>query len=279
MFIAIVFVLGVIFGSFINALVWRLHEQSKLKKKSKKLKNSSKDELSIVKGRSMCPHCRHELAAKDLVPVLSWLGLKGRCRYCQKPISVQYPLVELLTGLSFVAFYVWLPINLGTYGYLLSVVFYALLVLGMALAVYDAKWFLLPNSLVYPFNSLSFLLVCTLALQADSFRKFAIAVMSGVIFYSLFRLIFEVSKGRWLGYGDVRLSLGLGLLAGTPLKVMLLLFVASMVGTIWSLPGILVRQKNINVQVPFGPFLLFGAWAVVTWGERVLNWYSNYLGV
>ncbi len=106
----VVAVLGVIFGSFVNALVWRLHEREELRAQLTELSSRKRfsvkrlnalssrlQALSVWRGRSMCPHCDHELAAKDLVPVLSWLSLRGRCRYCGKPISRQYPAVELLT--------------------------------------------------------------------------------------------------------------------------------------------------------------------------------------
>src|SRR4051812_7602742 len=101
MIYAILVVLGLCFGSFVNALVWRIHEQAEQGSK-KKPNKSYIDKLSIRKGRSMCPHCRHELKALDLLPVVSWLALRGKCRYCGKPISVQYPLVELLTACLFV---------------------------------------------------------------------------------------------------------------------------------------------------------------------------------
>ena len=107
MVIVVIGLVGLAFGSFVNALVWRLREQS-VKPRAKKSKNLiahrsllTAQDLSIVKGRSMCPNCYNSLAAKDLVPVLSWLSLKGRCRYCNKSISWQYPAVELITSLIF----------------------------------------------------------------------------------------------------------------------------------------------------------------------------------
>src|SRR3989344_6490262 len=125
MIVAILIVLGLAFGSFVNALVWRLHEQEERAKskeqrrKKGKAKNTAKlsshtsvlssKDLSILKGRSMCPSCKHGLAAKDLVPVLSWLTLRGKCRYCHKPISIQYPLVELITATLFVISYLLWP--------------------------------------------------------------------------------------------------------------------------------------------------------------------------
>ena len=93
--------LGLCAGSFVNALVWRLHEQKRSKKADKK--------LSILNGRSMCVHCRHELTWYDLIPLFSWLLLRGKCRYCKKPISWQYPIVELATAAVFVLSYIFWP--------------------------------------------------------------------------------------------------------------------------------------------------------------------------
>src|SRR5690348_7443935 len=99
-------VFGLIFGSFIDALTWRIHEQAQLQKK-KRIKIPR--ELTMLHGRSMCPNCRHTLSALDLVPVLSWVVLRGKCRYCSMPISWQVPVIELLTGFLFVASYIWWP--------------------------------------------------------------------------------------------------------------------------------------------------------------------------
>ena len=106
--------------------------------------------LSILKGRSMCPHCKHELAAKDLVPVLSWLYLRGKCRYCGKPID-DTPLVEAATAALFAISYLGWPGPLDTgLQWLIFAVWLIFVVMFVALAVYDLRWLLLPNRVVYP---------------------------------------------------------------------------------------------------------------------------------
>src|SRR5690606_10697569 len=130
--------------------VWRLKTQESSKKSTK--------ELSVISGRSMCPLCKHMLSAKDLVPVISWLSLRGKCRYCQKPISWQYPLIELVTATAFgLSFAYWPRELVGTLELTLFGLWLASVVCFIALAVYDAKWMLLPDKIMRPLVALSLL--------------------------------------------------------------------------------------------------------------------------
>src|SRR3989344_8576881 len=126
------FSLGLILGSFVNALVWRTYKKK-----------------AILKGRSQCVHCGHQLAPADLVPVLSWLVLGSRCRYCKKNISVQYPLVELGTAAVFAMSYVLWPVDLVGGQWVLFTTWLAVSVGLLALAVYDLRFMLLPNKILY----------------------------------------------------------------------------------------------------------------------------------
>lgn len=281
------FVLGVLWGSFVNALVWRLHKQEELaeqhlgtktsKVKKPKVAEKSAD-YSILRGRSMCPHCRQKLAARDLVPVLSWLQLRGKCRYCHKPISREYPLVELLTGLIFALFYLGWPFSLSGLHLIWFLYGLVYLVFFVALAVYDAKWYLLPDRLVFPLTvvALSQVIVSSIWLQSwDAlWQPFAGA---GIIF-GFFWTIFQISKGEWIGGGDVKLAVSLGLIAGTPLRALLVVFVASLLGTIVSLPGLLAAKKDgWTRHVPFGPYLLAGCFLVMLFADRIIDWYQRTL--
>src|SRR5581483_4356225 len=121
--------LGLVFGSFVNALVDRIHAKQ-----------------SWVKGRSHCDHCNHVLGPLDLIPLISWLSLGGKCRYCKKPISSHNPLIELATGLWFVLSYVFWPYDLNTSASLVFFICWLAASVGlMALLAYDALWMLLPN--------------------------------------------------------------------------------------------------------------------------------------
>jgi len=277
MIIAALAVLGVIFGSFVNAAVWRLHEQSKLAGKRGEAVATRRKELSIAKGRSMCPHCSHTLAAKDLVPILSWLSLGGKCRYCHKPISWQYPLIEVITGVLFALSYATWPYEFHGVGLFQFALWLLFLVAFVALAVYDLRWFLLPDKIVYPLTMLAVLQVTVTAVWFHSFSVVWQPVLGGVIIFGLFWLLFQVSKGAWIGGGDVKLAFALGLLAATPLKAGLVIFFASLLGTIVSLPALAKGKSGFSRHIPFGPYLLAATVIVVLYGEGIVNWYQNLL--
>lgn len=223
----------------------------------------------------MCPDCHHTLAAKDLVPVLSWLMLRGRCRYCKKPISFQYPLVELITGLLFVVFYLGWPFSLS--GLHLVWFLYGLfyIIFFVALAVYDFRWFLLPDKLVFPLIAISASQVLLTSIWQSNFSALWSSLVGAALYFGLFWGLYQLSGGKWIGGGDVKLALALGLIAGSPLKAMLALFIASLLGTLVSLPQISGGKRGFKQHIPFGPYLLTGAFVVMVWGKRLVSWYTG----
>jgi prepilin signal peptidase PulO-like enzyme (type II secretory pathway) len=268
-------VLGLALGSFVNALVWRVHEQEHEARKKSPDKEYLK-KLSVSKGRSMCPDCKHELKTKDLVPVFSWLSTGGKCRYCSKPISKQYPLVELATAAAFVASYLWWPEPFSDAQKAIFA-FWLLVLTGlMALLVYDARWKLLPNRIMYPLGWIAAIMAMLVVASADSplkaFVNVLLAVLvGGGIFYGLF----QVSKGKWIGGGDVKLGWLLGLVVATPAKAFLFIFLASVLGTVFSLPLMASNKLKRDSTIPFGPFLIIAAFLVLLFGSDFLDWYKN----
>lgn len=281
MIIAVLIVFGLCLGSFANALVWRVHQQAEESKKKKPSKKRLQ-ELSISKGRSMCPDCGHELSAKDLVPVLSWLSTKGKCRYCQKKISVQYPVVEVATAILFVASYVWWPYQLSADGWQLIAfgLWLAILTGLMALLIYDLRWYLLPNRIVYP---LTVLAGCMALIQVSVAPEPASAVIDtalsvlvgGGIFYALFQL----SGGKWIGGGDVKLGWLLGLVIASWAGSLLMIFIAALLGSLVSIPLILDKKLKRTSVIPFGPFLIAGAIIVVLFGADIIDWYTQLIDI
>ncbi len=219
MIIVVLLVVGLCLGSFVNALIWRIHEQEELEA-TKPKKHTSKDRnLSVLGGRSMCPTCRKQLRSRDLFPVVSWIALRGKCRDCSKPISWQYPLVELATAALFIKSYVFWPqplhgLQIAAFG------LWLLLLVGfMALTVYDLKWYLLPNRIVYPLSAVALLLAGLMIMDATNHVSALIGVVSGVIIGGgIFYVLFQLSRGTWIGGGDVKLGWLLGLALGSPAK-------------------------------------------------------------
>jgi prepilin signal peptidase PulO-like enzyme (type II secretory pathway) len=264
--------LGLMLGSFTNALVWRIHEQTK-----KKNKNNQK--FSILKGRSMCPHCSHTLSAQDLVPVLSWLALKGRCRYCKVAISPQYPVVELVAALLFGVSYVYWPYQLdGVLTWGVFMMWLVICVLFLALTVYDLKWLILPNRLVYPALVLSILLVGTLGFTEKTWSVIASGALGALLYGGFFYLLYQFSSGRWIGGGDVRLGFVLGTLLGWQKSLV------SLTGAAYSacaviLVLVLVKKYHRNMKIPFGPFLITASIAAFLWGQTVIDFYRKISGL
>jgi len=248
-FYALIFIFGLIIGSFLNCVIYRL-ETSK----------------SFLKGRSFCPHCNHKLALFDLIPVFSFICLKGKCRYCAKKISLQYPLVEIVTGFLFLLTAIYFGID----SFLMFFLF-LLLPFLIVIFVYDFKHYIIPDRVVYPAIGL------TLFYQLLSNKSLDIILnplFSAFSAASFFIIIILFSKGRWMGWGDVKMGFLMGLLLGSPniiLALVLSVFSGALVGVLL----IILEKKTLKSQVPFGPFLIFGTFIAMFWGVEVINWYSE----
>jgi leader peptidase (prepilin peptidase)/N-methyltransferase len=277
MIILVIGLLGLLLGSFVNAFVWRLHEQEQLKhKKTKKAQQRLKD-LSITKGRSMCVDCGHELAPKDLLPVFSWLYLKGKCRYCHKTISWQYPLVEIVTAALFVISYVSWPIGFQELGLFQFIVWLIFVVMFVALTVYDIRWLLLPDRVVLPLVVLAIFEVVTIAIGTRSLAALYLPFLGALVIFGLFFGLFQYSKGEWIGGGDVKIAPLLGLLAASPLKGFMVIFFASLIGTVIALPMLIKSKNAITSKIPFGPHLLSATFIVVLYGDKIIHLYQRLL--
>lgn len=269
----ILLVLGLASGSFVNALVWRLHQQ--LEGKGTKFK---RQELSIVSGRSVCPNCRHILAWHDLVPLVSWLILRGKCRYCQKPIAVQYPLVEMLAALVFVGSYLYWPQAVNQNGQWLLLTAWLIAFVGLlGLAVYDLRWMLLPSRIIYPALAIAAAARTAYIIAYEPRKWHAMALWAGslIVASGVFWLLYVTSKGRWIGFGDVRLGLVTGTLLADPYNALLMLFLASLLGSLAAIPGLAKHQKTIASRLPYGPFLITATAVCVVFGSSIINWYKG----
>jgi len=281
--IAALTLLGLVFGSFVNALVWRMRQQELLgnepsaRNTKRAVKQLTAADLSILKGRSMCPACHHTLAPKDLIPVVSFVVLKGKCRYCAAPIE-DTPLVELITALLFAGSYLCWPLGFGGGGMFAFILWLVFLVGFMALALYDLRWFLLPDRIVFPFIGLAGVDVFVrAAVFGGGWTVLADAAVAAGCLAGLFYVLHALSRGTWIGFGDVKLAVVLGLLAGSPLQAVLLLFAASVLGMLAVMPLLVRGRAKARTQIPFGPFLLTATVMVVLFGTRITAWYTAVL--
>lgn len=274
------FGIGLVFGSFVNALIWRIHKQRQLKATDEQIlevtsRKKSKN-YSISRGRSMCSRCEHPLSPRDLVPIISWVLLRGKCRYCHQTIEDK-PWVELLTGIAFLFFYLGWPFALSG-GYIFA--FFAgltIIVLFVALSAYDARWYLLPDRLVSILTIMSVLYTALIWIAAggQNLELLTQPFLAGVLFFGFFWVLYQISKGEWIGGGDVKLAFALGVLAGSPLRALLVVFMASLVGSFLGLPHIIRREKN--ARLPFGPSLMLATFVILLWGTQIVRWYQGLL--
>jgi prepilin signal peptidase PulO-like enzyme (type II secretory pathway) len=260
--VVVLAVLGLCFGSFANAAVWRIKKRK-----------------DIVRDRSECPNCHHKLAWYDLLPVASWLLLRGRCRYCHKPISVQYPLVELAVAIYFVASYMFWPQPLE--GWLQLGLFALWLVYGVALAilfVYDFRWYLLPDRVVLPLIAIAAAQAVTVqAVTAGSVGEGAVNIVLSIsAIGGLYYVLFLLSRGKWVGFGDVKLGVFMGLALGWQLAL-LTVVLANIIGFLMVVPGMLSGKLGRTSRIPFGPLLILGFVLSGLWGQDIIDWYFNLL--
>ncbi|MDB5163798.1 MAG: putative Prepilin peptidase, partial [Candidatus Saccharibacteria bacterium] len=191
-------------------------------------------------------------------------------------ISWQYPVVETTTALLFVGSYLYWPLSLNAQG-LTVFVFWLLFLTGfMALLVYDFKWMLLPDKLVYPLLGLALLQTVAISVVFHGGLDSLLGAFWGfLIIGGLFYVLFQVSNGKWIGGGDVKLGMVLGILAGGPIKAILLLFMASLSGAVISLLLIASKRLKPNHHIPFGPFLILAAIITQLWGTKLVDLYQR----
>lgn len=261
----IIFTLGLIFGSFLNVVIYRL-------------KNGG----TIVSGRSKCPHCKKILGFFDLFPVLSFVSLKGKCRFCKKKISWQYPLVELSSALILVFVYANLftikqnfSALAGFNDYLLFAVLAYIFLSLFVILVYDQLYYLIPDVVLVP----SFLVLVIFYLSSYFLglsSDFLSYVLGMLIYSGFFAIQYFISKGKWVGFGDIKLGLLLGLLLGWQLTLVSL-FLAYVFGSLVALALIGLKKKTRKDIIPFGPFLIASAFFCFFYGNLILDWYLGLI--
>ena len=255
----LIFIFGLSVGSFLNCVIYRLA-----------LPNPARRDLGGLKSRSYCPHCKHNLGWQDLIPILSFLILKGKCRYCQKPISLQYPFVELATGILFL-----LIVFHFSSDFLFSIFCLLISCFLIIIFVYDLKYYIIPDKIIYPVIAIALIFNTFYSIFIIHNSKFLIqSLLSALGAASFFLIIVLVSRGRWMGIGDIKLAFFMGLFLSFP-GILIALFSAFLVGAVLGLWLVAFGKKTMKSEVPFGPFLVTGTFIALFFSQPLINWYWN----
>lgn len=258
-------ILGLFIGSFLNCVVYRVYNKK-----------------TFLKGHSFCPKCNHNLSVLDLIPIFSYLSLKGKCRYCKEPISKQYLFVELITGVVFFLVAYLLNASFLTQGFLnlefLNLIFYFFVAsYFIMIFIFDLKWFIIPDGLTFSGIAVTlFYLILSTFLNVLSVEELFVRVLTAFIVFLFFFALYFFSEGKAMGFGDVKLVVFLGLLLGFP-NVLPALFIAFFLGAVIGLIMMMFKKKGMKSEIPFGPFLVFGTFVSLFFGEYFISWYLNLM--
>ena len=244
---------GLILGSYLNSWMWRIY--------------TNRWQWG---GRSLCVHCGRQLTWSENIPLLSFVVLRGQCRTCHQRIPPDYFWVELVTPILFVlAASIDLVHGITNPWHIWRDLFFVALLL--VIFVYDAKYYLILTRVVYGGAVVGFL-INYVVLHISPVNMLLGAVVGAGFFWTQYVL----SRGRWIGGGDVRLGLMMGILLGWP-GVLVALFMAYVLGAFVSLGLLALRKKTLRSQLPFGTFLAIGTLVALFWGEQIIQWYLGFI--
>src|SRR4030042_1428010 len=295
----LIFLLGLSTGSFLNAVIWRLEKGESVIFAGVRPPLNQRGSDPRALARSYCPYCKTTLRWHDLIPVLSFLFLRGKCRYCGKQISIQYPVVEVSTALLFVAIvnfqfpisnfqsvFQFSILNWATLCYMLYVTCSIIVIF-----VYDLKHYIIPDKILFPAIAVSIMYHGLSIMYGQNYTPYIILnalynyAGSALVASGFFLILVLVSRGKWLGLGDVKLAFLMGLILGWP-NILVALFLAFMSGAVVGVGLILISiasrgttsafgggrtpaSYTLKSQIPFGPFLILGTFAALFWGQKI----------
>jgi leader peptidase (prepilin peptidase)/N-methyltransferase len=272
-----IFVLGLCVGSFLNVVIYRLPVMMQAEWRSECLEflehpaESEKEKFNLAVPRSRCGHCGHVIRAVENIPVLSYLVLGGKCAECKTPISIQYPMVELFTGLVSLVVAWHFGVSLQALAALL------LSWCLIAASGIDIGHKILPDSITLPLLWLGILLA--LFNVFIDLETSVIGAISGYLsLWSVF-IVFKLITGKeGMGHGDFKLLAMLGAWTGWKMLFVIVL-TSSLVGSIVGITMILLKKTDRATQIPFGPYLAAAGWLTLLWGPDLLNFYFSILSV
>lgn len=241
MIITLIIILGLIIGSFLNVVIYRLPRRE-----------------SVVWPGSCCTVCGQRIKAWDLIPLVSFICLRGRCRYCQEKISWRYPLIESLTAVAFLLLYQQYGLSLKSLaGFILSFVL-------IAAAFIDLDHGIIPDHITYP--------GIILGLFFSYFTSELTASFLGALLFGGILFIAALISRGGMGGGDIKLAAAIGTFTGWQ-GALLAFFLSSLIGGLWGLKLLLTGKANRKTMIRFGPFLALGGWVTYTWGMQIITFY------
>jgi prepilin signal peptidase PulO-like enzyme (type II secretory pathway) len=280
-------VFGATFGSFAAASVWRLRARQLVADKKageeydkKEYKHLKKIISKPLDDHSQCLHCEYKLKWYDMIPIISWLSLRGKCRNCRKPIGWFEFAMEIGLAAFFVFSYAFWPGGIET-GYDIAH-FVLWLVAGVIMSIlfaYDVKWYLLPDKLNFALAIVGLAIVGVRIVETGDVTGTLLSALAGVAILSgLYAVLHYGSKGRWVGLGDVKLNIGLALILVDWQLALTALFLANFIGCLVVIPLLATKKVERNSHVPFGPLLIAGTISAFFFGWVILNWYLSIIG-
>lgn len=251
--VSFTFVLGTLIGSFLNVLIWRLPREEN------------------AGGRSHCPKCKHELIWRDLIPVLSLLLAGGKCRYCKSKVSLRYPIIEVATGALFaLATFVLPVVDFVTSLVLVKVLF----VISVCVIVFvvDLEHFLILDKIVFPAIAVVVALLLVTDVLSGTTQGTIYGLIAALAVFVPFWLLWYLSKGKWMGFGDVKFMVFMGLALGLP-GILVAMFVSFGIGAITGIGLILSGKKQLGSKLPFGTFLTIATVVTLLFGTQLWQGY------
>ena len=274
-FLITVFLFSLAIGSFLNVVIYRLPVmmQRSWRIQCRELLELTADEseevFNLIKPDSRCPHCGHRIGALENIPVISYLLQRGRCKHCQIPISLRYPLVELTTAIL-ATLVAW---KFGVSWETLFALFLTYALIALTFIDFDHQ--LLPDDITLPFLWLGILLNLS-GVYTDIHSSIIGAVAGYLSLWSVYQLFKLITGKEGMGHGDFKLLATLGAWLGWQMLPVIIIF-SSLVGTVVGISMIVLRGHDRHIPIPFGPYLATAGWLAMMWGSDVTAAYWRLL--
>lgn len=279
----LVFIIGLLLGSFLNVVIYRLpvmmergwkkecKEYLELEDSDDSTNTENTDVFNLTVPLSRCPKCKTAIKPYQNIPVISYLFLRGKCSQCKTHISLRYPLIEIFTGITS-AVIAW------NFGYSIEMLFALFLSWSLiTLSFIDIDHQLLPDSISLPILWLG-LFLSLFSLYTDAHSSIIGAIAGYLSLWTVYQIFKLVTGKEGMGYGDFKLLSLLGAWLGWQ-YLPLIILLSSLVGAIIGVSMIICIKKDRNIPIPFGPYLAAAGWLALLWGDKLNSLYLNYIGL